>query len=50
LFFADPAAIECQQIKNVPLSPLREEIRAESEALLGKYGGGLVPEKKPSVA
>jgi predicted DNA-binding transcriptional regulator YafY len=29
---------------------LREEIRAESEALLGKYGGGLVPEEKPSVA
>lgn len=29
---------------------LREEIRAESEALLGKYGGGLLSEKKPSVA
>jgi predicted DNA-binding transcriptional regulator YafY len=29
---------------------LRQEIRAESEALLGKYGGDLVPEEKPSVA
>jgi predicted DNA-binding transcriptional regulator YafY len=29
---------------------LREEIRAESEALLGKYGGGLLTEEKPSVA
>jgi hypothetical protein len=32
------------------LQSLREEIRAESEALLGKYGGDLVPEEKPSVA
>jgi hypothetical protein len=29
---------------------LREEIRAESEALLGKYGGSLLTEEKPSVA
>jgi len=29
---------------------LREDIRAESEALPGKYGGGLVTEEKPSVA
>jgi predicted DNA-binding transcriptional regulator YafY len=29
---------------------LREEIRAEAEVLLGKYGGGLLPEEKPSVA
>jgi predicted DNA-binding transcriptional regulator YafY len=29
---------------------LREEIRAESEALLGNYGGSLVPEEKPFVA
>jgi predicted DNA-binding transcriptional regulator YafY len=29
---------------------LREEIRAESEVLLAKYGGGLLTEKKPSVA
>jgi predicted DNA-binding transcriptional regulator YafY len=27
-----------------------EEIRAESEALLGKYGGDLLSEEKPSVA
>ena len=29
---------------------LREEIRAESEAILGKYGGPLISEEKPSVA
>jgi predicted DNA-binding transcriptional regulator YafY len=29
---------------------LREEIRAESEALLGKCGGDLLSEEKPSVA
>jgi predicted DNA-binding transcriptional regulator YafY len=29
---------------------LRDEIRSEAEALLGKYGGGPVPEEKPSVA
>jgi predicted DNA-binding transcriptional regulator YafY len=28
---------------------LREEIGGESEALLGKYGGGLVTQEKPSV-
>jgi hypothetical protein len=27
----------------------REEIRAESEALLGKYGEALLTEEKPSV-
>jgi len=29
---------------------LRQEISAESEALIVKDGGGLVPEEKPSVA
>ena len=29
---------------------LREKIRSESEELLGKYGGGLLTEQKPSVA
>lgn len=29
---------------------LREEIRAEAAVLLGKYGGGLLTEGKPSVA
>ena len=38
--------------KALALEPdsLREEIRAESEAPLGKYGGPLLSEEEPSVA